>query len=89
LPGGVSPLPGGISVAPFGRKPYRRGGCRAPFPRHRPQTVPAVHPRCRACKNSTAVILTPDILLPRNVTVKGARCAHVADAMALRATLEQ
>ena len=36
------------SVAPFGRKPCGATSCRARLPRHRPQWVPAVTPRCRA-----------------------------------------
>jgi hypothetical protein len=34
-------------------------------------------------------LFAPDILWPGESTVKGARCTRVADAMALRATLEQ
>jgi hypothetical protein len=36
-----------------------------------------------------AVLLAPGMLSPRKITVKGARYAPVAAAMALRATLEQ
>ena len=35
-------------VAPFGRKPYGATSCQARLPRHRPQPVAAVTPRCRA-----------------------------------------
>jgi hypothetical protein len=37
-------------AAPFGRKPYGATSCRARLPRHRPQPVPAVTPRCRATR---------------------------------------
>ena len=38
------------SAAPSGRKPYSATSCRARQPRHRPQPVPAVTPRCRATR---------------------------------------
>ena len=37
-------------AAPFGRKPYGATSCHARRPRHRPQPVPAVTPRCRATR---------------------------------------
>ena len=37
-------------AAPFGRKPYGATSCRARLPRHRPQPVPAVTPRCLATR---------------------------------------
>ena len=37
-------------AALFGRKPYGATSCRARLPRHRPQPVPAVTPRCRATR---------------------------------------
>jgi hypothetical protein len=43
-------------------------------------TVPA--------RTDRAVLLAPGILSPRKITVKGARDARVAYAMALRATLD-
>ncbi len=42
----------------------------------------------RAARTGRAVLLAPGILSPCKITVKGARCARVANAMALRATLE-
>ncbi len=38
----------------------------------------------RAVRAGRAVLHAPGILLPRKITVKGARCARVADALALR-----
>jgi hypothetical protein len=37
-------------AAPFGRKPYGATSYRARLPRHRPQPVPAVTPRCRGTR---------------------------------------
>ena len=41
---------GGSFRRPFGRKPYGATSCRARLPRHRPQPVPAVTPRCCAIR---------------------------------------
>ena len=46
----VSPLRGGSFRYAFGRKPYGATSCRVRLPRHRPQPVPAVTPRCRATR---------------------------------------
>ena len=93
LPGGQQGLAcsgGGSLPAPFERKPSGRGRCRPagcpapagrrPTPQRSPMTAPA--------RAGRAVLHAPGILSPRKITFKGARCARVAGAMALRATPE-
>ena len=59
-------------AAPFGRKPYGATSCRARLPRHRPQPVPAVTPRCRAHEQGQAVTLAPSApIAVRKVTATG------------------
>jgi hypothetical protein len=51
-------------------------------PGDRPLADPAVTPRYRACKSCPAVLPRRASCRRAKITVKGARCARVADAMA-------
>ena len=85
-------LRGGGLPRPSGREPYGRAAAAAPMPPH-PQARRSPPLRARDDRARTswpgAVLLAPGILSPGKITVKGARYARVAGAMALHATLEQ
>jgi hypothetical protein len=82
--GGYCPTPGGGHVAPL-RAEALRG---APPPPGRAAPLPQVGsprrnaaPMPRACKNGPGPSSAPGILLPPKITVKGAPCGRVAEAM--------
>ena len=82
--GATRRLRGGGLSRPSGQEPYGRAAAAAPMPPH-PQAgrsrrhAPTVTALARA---GPAVLHAPGILSPRKITVKGARCARVAHAMA-------
>jgi len=70
---------GAASAATCGAVALRSRRAAGRHPRARRQAVPrATHPGDRAAELVWAVLLAPDMLLPRKITVKGARSAQVA-----------
>ena len=67
---------------PFGRKPCGARRRQVGLPRFRRSAVPAVTlRRCLACQTGPGPSSVPGILLPPKITVKGAPCGRVAEAM--------
>ena len=77
-----------LSSRPSGGSPAARRAAAPGSPGDRPRAVPAVPPRCRTDASCPGVLRRRASSRHAKITVKGARYARVASAMALRATLE-